>query len=178
MTQQTINEFIREAYQTACEKGFHDEEHSDEHYLMLIITELSEAVEAHRKGRWADWKGFEKEGETKEAFERYIKDTVEDELADACIRIFDLAGLANAKLIVNKINDGFDKDLDFPVKVFWAIQQSYADVTWYDLLEQPLSYLLYNIICMAKDYKIDLERHIREKMRYNKTRGKMHGKKY
>ena len=34
------------AYKTACEHGFHEEELSDKHCLMLVITELSEAVEA------------------------------------------------------------------------------------------------------------------------------------
>ena len=43
---------------------------------MLIVSELGEAVEAHRSGRF----GLER------------KDTFEDELADTVIRIFDLCG--------------------------------------------------------------------------------------
>ena len=34
----------------------------------------------------------------REMFEDHIKDTVEDELADACIRLLDLAGLRKADL--------------------------------------------------------------------------------
>ena len=56
--------------------------------LMLIVSELAEAMEADRKGRYADlgkyYKGIEY------SFETYVKDTFEDELADTAIRIFDL----------------------------------------------------------------------------------------
>ena len=62
-----------------------------------------EAVEADRKGKHANRKQFDyymkqrKRDDNKfvYAFRHGIKDTVEDELADACIRIFDLAGLRN-----------------------------------------------------------------------------------
>lgn len=46
-----LNKWRDRAYKTACEHGFHDKELSNEHCLMLVITELSEAVEADRKGR-------------------------------------------------------------------------------------------------------------------------------
>ena len=43
-----LNKWRDRAYKTACEHGFHDKELSNEHCLMLVITELSEAVEAER----------------------------------------------------------------------------------------------------------------------------------
>lgn len=46
------------AYKTAYEHGFHEEELSDKHLLMLVITELSEAVEADRKGRRGDIESY------------------------------------------------------------------------------------------------------------------------
>ena len=51
ITSKQLNRLRDEAYTTACNKGFHDEKHSDEHYLMLVITEIAEAVQADRKGR-------------------------------------------------------------------------------------------------------------------------------
>ena len=45
-----LNELRDKAYKIAREHGFHEEEFSDGHYLMLVISELSEAVEADRKG--------------------------------------------------------------------------------------------------------------------------------
>lgn len=63
---------------------------------MLIVTELAEAVDANRKGVIADRVAYEQaigNGEDpQKAFENYIKDSYEDELADTLIRIWDLAG--------------------------------------------------------------------------------------
>uniref|UniRef100_UPI004057692D hypothetical protein n=1 Tax=Alistipes sp. TaxID=1872444 RepID=UPI004057692D len=76
--------------------------------IALIQSELSEALEADRADRHADLRMFEKKQDeimetstfgpeervafSSTNFKLNIKDTVEDELADACIRIFDLAG--------------------------------------------------------------------------------------
>lgn len=97
-----LNTLRNRAYQNACDHGFHDRELSDNHCFMLVITELSEAVEADRKGRRADKAEFESVVSSNsdhmseafvDAFERLVKDTVEDELADTVIRMLDMAGL-------------------------------------------------------------------------------------
>ena len=101
-----LNKLKDRAYQIACEHGWHEQELSDEHCLMLVITELSEAVNADRKGKHADiskfkeWQGnsLPLSEETrarrfKEDFEQYIKDSVEDELSDVIIRCLDFAGM-------------------------------------------------------------------------------------
>ena len=44
-----LNNLRDEAYAIAREHGWHEQEHSDEHHLMLIITEMAEAVQADRK---------------------------------------------------------------------------------------------------------------------------------
>lgn len=49
-----LNELRDEAYATAKANGWHEQEYSDEHYLMLIITEVAEAVQADRNNRHAD----------------------------------------------------------------------------------------------------------------------------
>ena len=94
------NELRDRAYQCACRHGFHDKGYSDEHWLMLIITEISEAVNAYRKGKHANKKHIEEEltnleskGYFVRGFDYLIKDTVEDELADIVIRCLDYAGL-------------------------------------------------------------------------------------
>jgi NTP pyrophosphatase (non-canonical NTP hydrolase) len=66
--------------------------------LMLIVSELSEALEAHRKGIFAksdmyDW-CYEEEY-FPEWFKSEVKDTFEDEIADTFIRLFDLCEYLN-----------------------------------------------------------------------------------
>ena len=56
-----LNKLRDRAYLIAKSHGFHEKEESDETYLMLIITEIAEAVNADRKGKhadisnWHDW---------------------------------------------------------------------------------------------------------------------------
>jgi len=69
--------------------------------LMLVTSELSEALEAHRSDKWAnriqyrleasEAPAFHEKAIAKQAFEKHIKNTVEDEIADAVIRLLDLA---------------------------------------------------------------------------------------
>jgi len=64
--------------------------------LMLIVSELGEAMEANRKGREAKTEAYEAgllaEVDEKQLFESTIKESFQDEMADTMIRIFDLAG--------------------------------------------------------------------------------------
>lgn len=53
-----LNELRDEAYSIARANGWHEEEHSDEHLLMLVITEIAEAVQADRKDKHADVASF------------------------------------------------------------------------------------------------------------------------
>lgn len=98
-----LNSLRDKAYQCAVAHGWHEENLSDEHFLCLVISELMEAVEADRKGIHADIEAFNKyynRIDFEENFERQIKGSVEEELADACIRLLDLAGLRKANLSI------------------------------------------------------------------------------
>jgi len=120
-----IRTLSKQIHKNAVMKGFWDKEKNFGEELMLVVSELGECIEAHRVGKKAligkhnmnlamDSENFVK------SFEENIKDSIEDELADAVIRILDL----------------------------------------------------------AEGMKIDINYHIKEKMKYNTTRGKLHGKKY
>ena len=67
----TITAYCQQAYETAKSKGWHDKPIETGTALALIHSEVSEALEADRKG---DQENFE------------------EELADIAIRIFDLCG--------------------------------------------------------------------------------------
>jgi len=96
-----LNELSNKAHAAAVEKGFYERKRDLPELAMLIITELSEAVEAERKGakieayrqKWAceynvdDWDA--------NIFAKYdidMRGTIEEEIADAIIRILDLCG--------------------------------------------------------------------------------------
>lgn len=180
-----LNELRDRAYQCACAHGFHNKELSDEHLLMLVITELSEAVEADRKGKVAQRMMFDMNCDTPHedpvhhwifCFDHFIKDTVPDELADAAIRLLDLAGLRKIDM-----NDRFiiayvvSKKKSLTENCYLIIK----DVVNYRYsFEVCLNYAIRQIFELANFYNIDLEWHISQKMKYNELRPAMHEKKY
>ena len=117
-----LNQSADHIYKANKLKGFWENERNVGEMLMLVVSELGEAMEAHRKNQFANWDSYQKEApqDDKKAFENHIKDTFEDEIADTVIRLLDLAGGLN----------------------------------------------------------IDLERHICQKVSYNSTRARLHGKSY
>ena len=92
----TLNKLRDEVHENAKNKGFWDNQRETGTLLMLCVSELAEAMEADRKDRYADLELIEKDKEDfidfKWSFENSIKDTFEDELADAIIRILDICG--------------------------------------------------------------------------------------
>ncbi|MFY8021524.1 MAG: hypothetical protein ACOVP1_10010 [Bacteroidia bacterium] len=92
-----INSLASSVFQINKEKGFWDQERNIGEMLMLVTSELGEAMEAHRKGKFSNWNLYETDcqsNSSNEAFKQHIKDSFEDEIADAFIRLLDLsAGL-------------------------------------------------------------------------------------
>lgn len=105
----TINELCAAAHSDAKAKGWYDDgERNFGELLMLVVSELGECLEAHRNNRWSgvspskcmkilavdeyNKRIYAEEGVDNGVFESQIKDTIEDELADAVIRISDLCG--------------------------------------------------------------------------------------
>lgn len=177
-----LNELRDRAYKTACEHGFHDEELSNEHCLCLVISELMEAVEAHRKGRRVRIN----ERETYEliqrkkfymyAFDNYIKGSVEEELSDAVIRLLDLCGLRKIKLENDCLDDEVLEEYSH-IFIGKTFTESIFNITK-NLIDRDISYSLIKIFGLAKHLDIDLLWHIEQKMRYNELRENKHGKMY
>ena len=93
-----ITELVNKSHQIAKDKGFWDAgERNVGELLMLIVSELGEALEAHRHDRKFSMFEIEvmlkkKDRDFKSAFELLNKDTFEDEIADVFIRLGDLCG--------------------------------------------------------------------------------------
>lgn len=171
-----LNTYRDQAYKTACEHGFHETPHSVEHLKCLIVSELMEAVEADRKSYNADMDAFDKyEGliSFDENFERHVKDTVADELADACIRIFDLAGYKNIDLESRK-TPAIVPVGTFTEKIYDVVHV----LVGCEQLNRCLKLTLMRIFLLAVVMGIDIEKHIQLKMEYNASRPYKHGKKY
>lgn len=186
------------AHKTAKDKGFWENERNDGELFMLMISELGEAMEAHRKGKFASneahsfhlWMdAITTNGNMAAKFKNEIKDTFEDELADTLIRIADYAGAKNLhiKLLVGTEAYNDVADAHFPenvgemlVLVSSRITSMYACSASQDdeSLLQFLSDAVNESFLIARALDIDIVNHIRAKMEYNKTREKLHGKSY
>lgn len=197
-----LNELRDKAYKTACEHGFHDQELSNNHFLCLVISELMEAVEADRKGRRANVDRYNKkiansricqgldsdipkERGYEVAYNEIIKGSIEEELADAVIRLLDLAGLRGIDLD----EDAFDEETiseysatycnkSFTESIFHIIKFITSNNEVFIRSCVVPEMLLLEIFGLAKYLSIDLMWHIEQKMKYNELREKMHGKKY
>ena len=182
-----LNYLRDRAYKIACDHGFHDKELSNEHFLCLVISELMEAVEADRKGKRFNndaketYELIQNVKFCKVIYDNYIKGSIEEELADACIRLLDLAGLRSID-----IEDFSDDSLyesaescygeTFPEGIY-AISTIPARFH-YESFDALLNNMLIAIFGLARHLGIDLMWHIEHKMTYNELRENMHGKKY
>jgi NTP pyrophosphatase (non-canonical NTP hydrolase) len=110
-----MEKLIKESHGMARNNGFWDEERNVPEMLMLVVSELSEALEALRKNHYADdvavkelYRDIELDVTDEEfkfmkepwkaGFEKNIKSSFEDEIADVAIRLFDLCGGLNIDL--------------------------------------------------------------------------------
>lgn len=117
-----INELGERALRISKSKGYYDKESILE-LLAMIHTEVSEAIEADRKDNWVGKSNMDAvlKKESYDTFsllfEKYVKNTFQDELADIMIRTISLAAHLEvdlekhieAKLRYNELNEDVKK---------------------------------------------------------------------
>ncbi len=188
-----INELKDWAYQVAVKHGWYEESHSASHHMMMAVTELSEAVNAERMDRYADLNSFHEgiglQAAFEQVYESYIKDSVEDELADAVIRMLSYAGsvglffpedvFCKEKMVVasQTRKEWFEANqevvLTFPEETMAVL----VDLVIADKKEFLLDQFLFDVLMLAYGRDIDLLWFIEQKIKYNETRPYRHGEK-
>ena len=176
-----LNPIAKQIHENAVNHGFWDSAISPDHFLMLVVSELSEAIEADRNGKYfrSDFKVIIDRC-TKELYEErfktHVKDTVGDELADSVIRLLDLAEAYRVDLDNTSALYCLIHDEDSFCGNVWQVVKMLAspDVS----LDVRIASGINAIELLAKDYGIDLWWHIEKKMLYNAGRPYLHAKKY
>ena len=188
----TLNRYAKDCHERAVDKGFWDEPRSVGHCLMLAFGELHEAIEADRLGKWAkldpdtiDTLQRIEGAPYAQTFLREVKDTVEDEIADAVIRLLDLLGcLLDGRELqarkVNRVNSVYGEDgippmlTDALIPIVATLCEADADCD----TTTGILYAIKSLELLCDHLGIDLMTHIDLKLKYNATRPAKHGKKY
>lgn len=202
ITQKKLATLADDAYKIAEKHGFYNENTEIETELMLIVTEMSEAVQADRHNRHGSIEDYESEIQMRRdfhtAYKNSLEGTVESEFADIVIRILSLLGWMNSKnpiklksdsiladeygigkiqyKVQNIINKGsIAKDLfRLNGRFSWFVDNE--SCSWF--VSDTLQSILMRVFAIAHNNNIDLMEHIKLKMKYNESRPYLHGCKY
>ena len=100
-----INELAKQEHENAKAHGFFDKEKNIGEMLCLIHSEVSEALEADRKGKYLSQDVSvshiyynDEDDEFQYDYANAVKGSFEEELADIIIRVMDLAAFKNIDL--------------------------------------------------------------------------------
>lgn len=199
ITQKELASLAEDNFKNAEKHGFYTESTEIETELMLIITEMSEAVQADRHNRHGSIEDYESEiqmgRDIPTAYKNTLEGTVESEFADIAIRILSLLGWMNSKTpiklksdsiladeygiskiqfnIQNTINKGsIAKDLyRLNGRLSWFVDNE--SCSWF--VSDTLQDILMRVFAIAHNHNIDLMEHIKLKMQYNESRPYLHG---
>lgn len=179
MNTDKLSRWAKEIHDNATAHGWHEEKHSQEHWLSLIMCEVAEAIEADRKGRkfikcccvpdyeqyFVGW------------YNEWVKGTIDEEFADIVIRLLDMTyeiyGQVAFEVFTNASVYKFDPDKGFAESAYRFVRCNIG-VSVFDIVGS-IEYMF----AWAENLGIDLDQHIEWKMRYNSLRDYKHGgKKY
>lgn len=175
----------REAYETAAQHGFHSKYTPNEVYQALVISEIYEAMDADRKGRMApkvdkDMSVFTDE-DFRDWYKSYVSGTLQDELADIVIRLYDYAENIGVSLgaNINRHNYGVSHVIDRESFPEFALELTRYIVNSIGYEPQVMIQFVVNTVYLyASRHGFDLYVYVLLKMRYNRLRPYRHNAKY
>lgn len=192
-----INQLAKKINSTNIRKGFWDKPRNEGEILMLVVTELSEMIEANRVGRSGNIRKFEADIKRADKFkystedklkikigffQDSVKDCEGDELADAFIRLCDYCvGFKidiDEKWIQREVAFLKERKLNNLGAELLNISGMLNFLSRGFMREIYTTWILARLVWLSKQLNIPLEKHIKWKMWYNETRPKMHNKKY
>ena len=169
-------ELVFRAHENAKKHGFHDKKIDLEQAVMLIVSEIGEAIEADRTSSYVAKNMIEHLAFLSihpSDFECHIKDRYEDEVADIFIRLFDLAGYFGTIPKYVPLNHPVDTN---------AGRLMYITMSVISIAIQPtvtsFNYAYSNCVDYCDRFGIDILPFIEAKMKYNEGRPYKHGKEY
>ena len=199
ITQKEIAYLAEDAFKNADKHGFYTENTEIETALMLIITEMAEAVQADRHNRHGSIEDYESEIQMgidiPTAYKNTLEGTVESEFADIAIRILSLLGWMNSKTTIKLKSDSILADEYGISKIQFKIQNTIntcsiakdlyrlnGRLSWFVdnescswFVSDTLQDILMRVFAIAHNHNIDLMEHIKLKMQYNESRPYLHG---
>ena len=199
---ESLKEQILKFHAQSVKNGFYDdyptqESRQTEEYIcsraMLMAGEIAEAYEAHRAGKIdvsismlntlqhiLEVQGLPAYAD---AYKKYAKGTVAEELADTYIRICDAAGAAEiygAPDLVREVAILKEETEKSGIHaLFHKVSRNIDSIGGYNtILSGGIAISLAHVYLLADYLKIDLHRHVELKHLYNTTREYKHGKNY
>ena len=202
ITQKELASLAKDAFKNAEKHGFYTESTEIETELMLIITEMAEAVQADRHNRHGSIEDYESEiqmgRDIPTAYKNSLEGTVESEFADIAIRILSLLGWMKSNILIKLGSDSILSDRYEVAKIQYKVQNTinkgsiakdlyrlnghfsmFVDnESCYWFVSDTLQNILMSVFAIAHIHNIDLMEYIKLKMKYNESRLYLHGCKY
>lgn len=191
LTQQLLKQLMTKAYENAKAKGFYEPDLDINKALMLIITEMGEAIQASRHGSIEGYNTYLEVSDEHTAYEESLEGTVESEFADIAIRIMSLLGWYDSQKVICLMNDTEIRKTEEYHKVEFehgnyslpdAMYLIITRMTYFPFSCSPawmntlrLQEILVMVFALVHIEGIDLVEHIRLKMQYNESRPYLHG---
>jgi NTP pyrophosphatase (non-canonical NTP hydrolase) len=199
-----INELVVAAHTNAINKGWWEEDRTYGELISLVHSEVSEVLEDYRNGRKIDEVWYEHNypfnDEVVIESDFVVRDKlhtsigkpcgIPSELADICIRIFDIAGKYDFGPKLERYVTEYEENCfrsfkgtelfaEHLTEIHYELSQSWiSDVRQRSSNNiRHLAYAVNVVKYISRKHKIDLEKAIDEKMKYNATRPQRHGGK-